>query len=649
MQESRRRSQPGWRRSIVVAALLLCGTWSANSKDETDARPNLLKIIPDGVYANDHDYVYPFYEMVLVGENFPSGDDLKIFVDDRELHAITLEPGEEGPPRKLSSDEAAGLETSESEDVPRAYREKAADQSQVKIWLNRTFYSGRVYIRVGAIASPSPSPAGSPPASGVAASPSPSPAGNPPVSDAAAAATQSRATGAAAPAPSPARILKSKPLPVMLAKIDRGPQQWLFRTVVLLLALFILALPVILVKCSGSKFGVEGGSWLISALFLDRETATYSLSKFQFYVWTAAAAIGYLYLAASRSLVQGVWEFIDIPKNLPGIVFISATTGALARVTTSARGPKGAGDQHPSVADFVSSGGMVSAERVQFFIWTIIGAVVFLWLAIASDPISVHELPAVPQGFLELMGISSFGYLAGKAARKPGPVINSISLNPPRPESGKPVEITARGRILSKEGDFKITYRVATSPGEGEREVDQPLTDGFLKAIAVGETDEQSKPDKTYKRLTLTVDEKNVKAEWFRSGKFVISNPDGQTASWPLPGTLEISDITPVLVPPPTPAPPTGGTSLKLTVTGSNLSRNAIFKVDGEDVAKKEMVADVKTLTPEQEQPDQFAKKIEITISKPNPKWIQPGEHRLRIKNPDDQTVEKTYTLSSPK
>jgi hypothetical protein len=133
-------------------------------------------------------------------------------------------------------------------------------------------------------------------------------------------------------------------------------------------------------------------------------------------------------LAAARAYVQGVWTFIAIPDNLPGIVFISATTGALAVVATNSRGPKGAGDVHPSLADFVSSGGVVTVERVQFFIWTIIGAFIFLWLSLVQTPVDIVELPKVPDTFLQLMGISSLGYLSGKFARKAGPIINDVSV-----------------------------------------------------------------------------------------------------------------------------------------------------------------------------------------------------------------------------
>src|SRR5262249_46161313 len=154
------------------------------------------------------------------------------------------------------------------------------------------------------------------------------------------------------------------------------------------------------------------------------ETNTYSLSKTQFYAWTAAAVFGYIYLTISRSWVQGDLTFANIPANLPGIIAVSATTTAVAVGITSAKGSKGSGELNPSLADLVSSGGVIVAERLQFFVWTIIGVIAFIALTLSIEPGHIKDLPPIPEKFLYLMGISSFGYLGGKLARKPGPVIS---------------------------------------------------------------------------------------------------------------------------------------------------------------------------------------------------------------------------------
>lgn len=137
----------------------------------------------------------------------------------------------------------------------------------------------------------------------------------------------------------------------------------------------------------------------LDALFLDPTTNTYSLSKAQFYAWTAAALYGYAYLTIARSLVQGVFEFAEMPENLPGIVGISAFTAVVAQGVGTTR-PKGAGEVEPSLADFITTGGVVAPERLQFFAWTLIGVAAFLLLIVMRDPGVIQQLPTVPTGFL---------------------------------------------------------------------------------------------------------------------------------------------------------------------------------------------------------------------------------------------------------
>jgi hypothetical protein len=463
----------------------------------------------------------------------------------------------------------------------------------------------------------------------------------------------------------------------------------IFRLFVYAVALFILIIPILLIrkmvrKQIAAEKSEEAASYsrrnwweqYLTALFLDRETATYSLSKFQFYIWTAVSVMAYLYLAASRAWVQGVWTFIALPDNLPGIVFISGATGVMAVVATNSRGPKGAGDVHPSLADFVSSGGVVAVERVQFLIWTIIGALMFLFLSLFQTPVDILELPKVPDSFLQLMGISSLGYLGGKFARKPGPVINDIAVRiekwPPAPPDGNggangganggpgdpnddgksqprlATILTIRGRILSPDADFKITYETKDK-NTPAKEVS--LTDHFAPLeVKVVETDDQtSKQDKTAKKLQLTIDQPTL--EWLDGAtKLLISNPDGQTASWALPRLPKITgDIKAELIPPGTPPP--DGQVLKLTLTGENLARVATFEIGGVAIPKEKLPpAGIKIVTPDEEAPLQFATSLELTISTPDPTWISTdgNPHTLTVKNSEEMKTDGTYQINPP-
>ena len=175
------------------------------------------------------------------------------------------------------------------------------------------------------------------------------------------------------------------------------------------------------------------GGWrnTVSYLFVEPETNTYSLSRLQLILWTGAAIVAYIYLAASQSLVQWKWQLADVPEGLPALLGLSVGTTALAIGATEARGNKGAGPAHPGLGDFITTGGVLAPERMQFFLWTVIGVFGFVTATLAQDPATVSELPKVPDNFLPLMGASAGGYLAGKFIRKPGPVIKQLDPQPP--------------------------------------------------------------------------------------------------------------------------------------------------------------------------------------------------------------------------
>jgi hypothetical protein len=169
------------------------------------------------------------------------------------------------------------------------------------------------------------------------------------------------------------------------------------------------------------------GLW--EMLFIDLETDTYSLSKFQFYLWTIAAVFAYSYLVISKVLVQGAaWP--EIPNNLPGIIGIGVGTAVGAQVATNIRGPKGSGTERPSLGDFVMSGGVVAADRVQMLVWTVLGVGIFCVSVLKYSPGDLGALDTIPETLLIMGGLSAFGYLGGKLARKPGPVVDEIHIEP---------------------------------------------------------------------------------------------------------------------------------------------------------------------------------------------------------------------------
>jgi hypothetical protein len=304
--------------------------------------------------------------------------------------------------------------------------------------------------------------------------------------------------------------------------------------------------------------GVQPG--LLAKFLLDPETDTLSLSKFQFYVWTAVTAFGYVYLTVARSLIQWVFEFAPIPEGMPGIVLVSAGTTAVAAAVTSARGPDGAGEEEPGWGDLLTSGGVVLPERVQFLVWTVLGALAFLFLVVLHDPGTIEKLPKIPEEFLYLMGISSAGYLGGKLARKPGPVIDTIVAQ----EGSVVLEI--QGRNLSRQAGFRIDDEEVTidppARTAAAADTDSPMKDARL---VVAKPDDAGGKSEFALVLRLVIDLQAWRKRrrladaaataadaWLAAEhRLTLTNPDGQKAVWAFTVSPEPAKTFELLVPEP--------------------------------------------------------------------------------------------------
>lgn len=224
---------------------------------------------------------------------------------------------------------------------------------------------------------------------------------------------------------------KSSPQVFRVFSMGKAAVAW--RAAIAAVALALL--PLGLLSFAKRSYSIGNQPYKLRMLFLDPETDTYSLSKLQFYLWTVSCIFAYVYLFISFVNVQNLpWP--DVPATLPGIIAIAAGTTVGSQLVSSTKGSKGAGDQQPSFSDFITSGGVVAPDRLQMFLWTLIGVGAFLVAVLEQEPGTISELPAVPERLLYLMGISSAGYLGGKMARAAGPVINEISVTPAESDAG---------------------------------------------------------------------------------------------------------------------------------------------------------------------------------------------------------------------
>jgi hypothetical protein len=317
-----------------------------------------------------------------------------------------------------------------------------------------------------------------------------------------------------------------------------GEKTPLLASIGVLIALLVI---VVLVTKSGlgSRQNPDGPQVsLIARFVLDPETDTYSLSKLQFYLWTFAAVFGYCFLTISRSLIQGQFELADIPEGLPGIIGASAGTTILATGITNAKGPKGAGPVHPSLSDLITTGGVVAPERFQFLIWTLLGVGSFAFLIALHDPANLKDLPKIPSGFLYLMGISSAGYLGGKFARKPGPVVDTVVA-----QEGS-LKLELRGRNLATDAMFRIattdiTYELVSNEKRDSTVASEVDKKAKLQVI----TKEDAPNSEAFAKALLLTIAKPEDAWLSTEQEITITNPDGQKAVATFTAARKAADV----------------------------------------------------------------------------------------------------------
>lgn len=299
--------------------------------------------------------------------------------------------------------------------------------------------------------------------------------------------------------------------------------------------LIAMAMVLLLALVVGA-FGLHAGATaapLAYRMLVDSRAPSYSLSKLQFFLWTAAALFAYCYYTLVRVLVQGVLEFPALPSSLPAIMAISIGTGVAATAISSVKGPKGAGDPEPVFADFISVGGLIAAERVQFLVWTLVGFLTFLFIIYRSDPFRLSALPEVPDSFLALMGLSAAGYVGGKVVRKAGPVIDSVVVS----NGSLVVEVLGSG--LSPDAQMSIgDVPVSDLVGRSRRDAD--VLTPSPAGLEVLRWDE-SKKFAARIRAHLGEPTAGIRAAFWagyranRPLRLKITNPDGQSAEKDLP------------------------------------------------------------------------------------------------------------------
>jgi hypothetical protein len=348
-------------------------------------------------------------------------------------------------------------------------------------------------------------------------------------------------------------------------------------------ALFLIVSYIVGTGLAGNKVGRLKLNLLQTFIF-DPETNSYSLSKFQLLVFSATFIFGYIYVLLSRWLVQWQFSLPDVPATIAGLLGISGGTTVASVGLTSARGPKGAGLQKPTGADLISSGGVVVPERFQFFVWTIVACGGFVALLIGQDPSKVSDFPEIPSGLLYVMGVSAAGYIAGKATRKPGPILEYVAVKKPSLQE-KWSTLTVQGQNLASDGRFFIDEKELDNPTEDDRAKFSGLPDKLVTAtpqMAASDTNFCSQLDIIIANSSIDLTQGDH--------RFRIVNRDGQFAdisfssSQPVIASVYETDNPPPADKPNTPTLRATDQRITAIVRGRNLpaGSSARWKAPGE-------------------------------------------------------------------
>lgn len=150
----------------------------------------------------------------------------------------------------------------------------------------------------------------------------------------------------------------------------------------------------------------------VDSLLIDKDTNTYSLSKFQAILWTVILLGSYFYIAISYGLLLGNGKIPDFNPSLIGLLAISYG-GMIGATGLGSTKPKNEIVRNsPQFSNLFSSGGSIDIARLQLFGFTIVGAIIYLYNLVNANPLD--GLPDIPTTLLGLMGVSHSGYLGGK-------------------------------------------------------------------------------------------------------------------------------------------------------------------------------------------------------------------------------------------
>jgi hypothetical protein len=177
-------------------------------------------------------------------------------------------------------------------------------------------------------------------------------------------------------------------------------------------------------------------------LFIDKDSNSYSLSKFQAFSWTVVLIGTYLYFCIGRGLFLGKGVIPDFNSSLLGLMSISYGGLLISRGITNKLPKNDLTSTPPRFSDLITEGGSISIVRLQLLGFTFAAIIVFLYYVSDTDVFS-RGLPDIPPTLNGLLAISVAGYLGGK-------VVGDAAVNiilPRRARAGETLKIFGSGFV----------------------------------------------------------------------------------------------------------------------------------------------------------------------------------------------------------
>ncbi len=155
------------------------------------------------------------------------------------------------------------------------------------------------------------------------------------------------------------------------------------------------------------------GKWnFIPYVLLDKNTNTYSLSRFQAFTWTVVLTGSYFYIAIAFGILLQNGKIPDFNPSLVGLMSISYT-GFIASHFLNKKNPKNAiSDNPPALSDLFMENGVIDITRLQLLLFTVVAVIVYLYNLYLNN--TLNGLPDIPATLHGLLVSSQTGYIGGK-------------------------------------------------------------------------------------------------------------------------------------------------------------------------------------------------------------------------------------------